>query len=52
MRGLFKLHPIRTLLCSVDIESARADAMNPVNVAYHLTRLRALMDKFNIRDPS
>lgn len=52
LRSFTKRHRALAIRRRVVLENDRAEAMTPQNVAMHFATLTALMDKFEINDPS
>lgn len=43
--------PELKLQCAVNLEYERAEAMSPVNIAAHFARIKALSEKYGIKEP-
>lgn len=52
VRLFLQRHPALSLRKRVNLEQDRALAMNPTTVAAHFTRLKAVIEKYDIHDPS
>lgn len=52
LRGLIVRHRNLSVKTSVDHENERVDAMSPHNVAQHFARIRYLLNKYDIQDPT